>query len=147
MPQKQPIFRHYSLIASLVKQLNSEHRFSFLAFHPVFKLQQDVTDDRSAAAPLVSNFFQVAKHSIPTLNMIVRTDLATNQNGMRKVVEEPDHVVLLENLKCFDLMLVAAVRWVASNLSPDFPGLGLAAADCKEFMHVVHEQTKNPKRW
>ncbi len=79
--------------------------------------------------------------------MIVLTDLATNQNGKLKVVEEPDHVVLLENLECFDQMLFAAVRWVASDSSPDFPGLGLAAADCKEFMHVVREQTKNPKRW
>jgi hypothetical protein len=141
------IFRHYSLIATLVERLYSDYCFSFLAFHPVFKLQQDVTDDRAAAAPFVSNFFQVAKHSIATLNMIVRTDLATNRNGMLKVVEEPDHVVLLENLKCFDQMLVAAVRWVASDSSPDFPGLSLAAADCKEFMQVVHEQSKIPKRW
>jgi hypothetical protein len=41
-------------------------------------------------------------------------------------------------------MLVAEVRWVASDSSPDFPGLSLAAANCKEFMQVVHEQTKNP---
>ena len=106
-----------------------------------------MTDDRSAAAPFVSNFFQVAKHSIATLNMIVRTDLTTNRNGTLEVVEEPDHVVLLENLKCFDQMLVAEVRWVASDSPSDFPGLSLAAANCKEFMQFVHEQTKNPKRW
>ena len=106
-----------------------------------------MTDDRSAAAPFASNFFQVAKHSIATLKMIVRTDLTTNRNGTLEVVEERDHVVLLENLKCFDQMLVAEVRWIASVSSPDFPGLSLAAANCKEFMQVVHEQTKNPKRW
>jgi hypothetical protein len=79
--QKQPIFRHYSLIATLVGRLYSDYRFNLLASHPVFKLQQDVTDDRSAAAPLVSNLFQLAKHSIATLNVIVRTDFATNRNG------------------------------------------------------------------
>jgi hypothetical protein len=78
---------HYSLIATLVERLYSDYRFSFLAFHPVFKLQRDVTDDRSKAAPFVSNFFQVAKHSIATLNMIFRTDLATTKNGTLKVVE------------------------------------------------------------
>jgi hypothetical protein len=140
-------FRHYSLIPTLVEWLYSDFRSGFLAFHPVFKLQQDVTDDRSAAALFVSNFFQVAKHSIATLKMIVRTDLTTNRNGTLEVVEERDHVVLLENLKCFDQMLVAEVRWIASVSSPDFPGLSLAAANCKEFMQVVHEQTKNPKRW
>ncbi len=68
-----------------------------------------MTDDLSATAPFGSNFFQVAKHSMTTLNIIVRTDLATKQNGTLKVVEESDHVVLLENLKSFDQMLLAAV--------------------------------------
>jgi hypothetical protein len=76
--------------------------------------------------------------------MIVRTDLATNRNGTLKVAEEPDHVVLLDNLYCFAQMLVAAERWVVSDSAPDFPVLSFAAADCKEFMQVVHEQTTNP---
>ena len=71
---------HFSLIATLVDWLCCHFSLVFLAFHPVLKLQQDVTDDRSSASPFVSDFFQVSKHSIATLNMIVRAYLTTNRN-------------------------------------------------------------------
>ena len=121
--------RHFSLIATLVDWLCCHFSLVFLAFHPVLKLQQDVTDDRSSASPFVSNFPQVSKHSIATLNMIVRSYLTANRNRAVEVAQELDHVFLLQNLKCFGQMIVAEVRLVASHSSPDFPGLIFAAAN------------------
>ena len=69
-------FRHFSLIATLVWLLGCGFEVVFLAFDPVVELQQDVTDDRSSASPLVANFFQVAKHSIAAFDVIVRAELA-----------------------------------------------------------------------
>lgn len=75
---KHWFFRHFSLIATLAWWLGCDFTRVFFAFHPVIELQQDVADDRSSASPFVADFFQVAKHSIATLNVIVCADLAAN---------------------------------------------------------------------
>ena len=70
------LFRHFSLIATMYLLSGSDWRLIFLAFDPNCKLEKDMTDDRSAAAPFVTHLFQVAEHSIATLDMIVRANFA-----------------------------------------------------------------------
>ena len=80
-----------------------------------------MTIDGTPPTPFVTHFLQVAKHSIATLDLVVRADLAASLSKMVEVAEQLLQVVFAQNGKCFAEMFVVQVRLVAP---PDLPGSG-----------------------
>jgi len=69
------ILPHFPGNATMVSASGRRLGLVLPAFHPVVELGEDVTQDRSTALPFVADSFQVPKHAVVALDMIVCADI------------------------------------------------------------------------